>query len=155
LIAAAFAATSPLLLWYSQEARSYAFFVLFTSVGLLMFARTLRTGSMRNLVAWAALCDVSLATHYFAAFAIVPEAVWLLVSRPEYRRATTAATLQIAAFAALLAPLAIRQQDARRVAWISGIPLDYRIGQIPRPFVFGFSATAILTRRENGRRFAW
>jgi mannosyltransferase len=140
LIAAAFAATSPLLLWYSQEARSYAFFVLFTSLGLLMFARTLRTGSMRNLAAWAALCDVSLATHYFAAFAIVPEAVWLLASRPEYRRATVAATLQIAAFAALLAPLAIRQQEARRVAWISRIPLDYRIGQIPRQFVFGFTS---------------
>lgn len=140
LIAAAFAATSPLLLWYSQEARSYAFFVLFTSLGLLMFAKTLRTGSMRNLVAWAALSDVSLATHYFAAFAIVPEAVWLLVSRPEYRRATTAATLQIAAFAALLTPLAIRQHDAGRVAWISRIPLDYRIGQIPHQFVFGFTS---------------
>ena len=140
LIAAAFAATSPLLLWYSQEARGYAFFVLFTSLGLLMFARTLRTGSKRDLVAWTALCDVSLATHYFAAFAIVPEAVWLLVSRPEYRRATAVATLQIAAFAALLAPLAIRQQDAQRVAWISRIPLDYRIRQIPRQFVFGFTS---------------
>ena len=38
LIAAALTACSPLLIWYSQEARSYEMLVLMASVSLLAFA---------------------------------------------------------------------------------------------------------------------
>ena len=43
LIAAALVAVSPMLIWYSQEARSYALLVFFCAASLLFFARALRT----------------------------------------------------------------------------------------------------------------
>ena len=42
LIAAALVAVNPMLIWYSQEARSYALLVFFCAVSLLFFVRALR-----------------------------------------------------------------------------------------------------------------
>ena len=70
LVAAALAAFSPLLVWYSQEARSYALLVLLVTVSFALF-------SQRRLWWWAAVSALALATHYFAAFVIAPEAIWL------------------------------------------------------------------------------
>src|SRR6188474_3156113 len=53
LIAAALVAVSPMLIWYSQEARSYALLVFFGAVALLFLVRALRTGSGRDLGLWA------------------------------------------------------------------------------------------------------
>ncbi len=55
LIAAALVAVNPMLIWYSQEARSYALLVFFCAASLLFFARALRTRSGRDLALWA-LC---------------------------------------------------------------------------------------------------
>jgi len=41
LLAAAFVALNPYLIWYSQEARSYALMVLFAALALVYFARSL------------------------------------------------------------------------------------------------------------------
>ena len=45
LVAAAFAAVSPLLIWYSQEARMYAFVALFGLLALLTQLRAIRNPS--------------------------------------------------------------------------------------------------------------
>ena len=45
LITAALVAVNPMLIWYSQEARSYALLVFFCAASLLFFARALRTRS--------------------------------------------------------------------------------------------------------------
>ena len=50
LVAAAFGAASPLLIWYSQEARMYAFVTLFGLLALLTQLRAIRNPSMVN---WA------------------------------------------------------------------------------------------------------
>ena len=44
LIAAAIVAVNPMLIWYSQEARSYALLVFFGALSLLFFVRALRSG---------------------------------------------------------------------------------------------------------------
>lgn len=65
LIAAAFGAASPLLIWYAQEARMYAFVTLF---GLLAFwtqLRVIREGSMRNWAAYILATAALLWSHYF------------------------------------------------------------------------------------------
>ena len=49
LIAAALVAFNPYLVWYSQQARSYALVVLFIAWGLYFFARCLSDPSRRNL----------------------------------------------------------------------------------------------------------
>src|ERR1700741_4565359 len=78
VIAAALAACSPLLIWYSQEARSYSMLALLSAVSLLAFAYARVSPTPRGLVAWVVASALALATHYYAVLAVVPEAVWLL-----------------------------------------------------------------------------
>ncbi len=47
LIAAAIVAVNPVLIWYSQEARSYAVLIFFCALSLAFFARSLRTRNSR------------------------------------------------------------------------------------------------------------
>ena len=78
IVAAALVATSPFLVWYSQEARSYALFALLGATSVLAFGLALR-GDRRWLAGWAVVCALTLATHYFGVFLVGAEAVWLLV----------------------------------------------------------------------------
>ena len=80
LITAALVAVSPMLIWYSQEARSYALLVFFGALALLFFVRALRTGDGRDLGLWALASALALCSHYFAVFAVAIEAAWLLVA---------------------------------------------------------------------------
>lgn len=50
---AAFVAVSPIMVWYSQESRSYGTYVLFSALSLLFFARALRSGRRGELWAWS------------------------------------------------------------------------------------------------------
>ena len=84
LIAAALVAVNPFLIWYSQEARSYAVVTLFVAVGLWLFGRGL-AGESRALAGWALVSGLALATHYFAVFVVVPEAIWLVLRGREQR----------------------------------------------------------------------
>ena len=60
LIAAALVAFNPYLVWYSQEARSYALFVFFAAWGIYFFARCLNDPSRRNLGLWAAASGLAM-----------------------------------------------------------------------------------------------
>jgi Dolichyl-phosphate-mannose-protein mannosyltransferase len=75
---AALVATSPLLVWYSQEARAYSLFVLTASLALLCFARALHAPTTRRLVEFALTASLALLTHYFAVFLLAPMVVWLV-----------------------------------------------------------------------------
>jgi mannosyltransferase len=114
LVAAAFVAVNPFLVWYSQEARAYALLVLLGALGLYLFARALRTPSERNLTLWVVASGLALCTHYFAVFVVVPEAIWLIAAtRP--RRRTGAATAMVGAVGLALLPLAVLQEGAGRL----------------------------------------
>ena len=65
LIAAAFAAVSPLLIWYSQEVRMYEFVALFGLLALLTQLRVIRNGTMLNWAAYILATAALLWTHYF------------------------------------------------------------------------------------------
>ncbi len=81
LIAAAMVAVSPVLIWFSQDARAYALVFLLTALSFLFFARARLRGGRRDLTWWALFSALAIATHYFAAFVVAPEAVWLLFGR--------------------------------------------------------------------------
>jgi mannosyltransferase len=86
LIAAGLVAVDPYLVYYSQEARSYALFALLATCSLWAFAAALARPSTGALVAWALAAALALATHYFAIFLVAGEALWLLaVVRPRRR----------------------------------------------------------------------
>ena len=80
LIAAALVAVNPMLIWYSQEARSYALLVFFCAVSLLFFVRALDSRRTSDLSLWALASALAICSHYFAFFAVGIEAVWLLVA---------------------------------------------------------------------------
>jgi uncharacterized membrane protein len=65
LIAATFAAASPLLVWYSQEVRMYTFATLFGLLALLTQLRVLRNGTMGNWAAYILATAALLWSHYF------------------------------------------------------------------------------------------
>src|SRR4051794_10344275 len=103
LLAAALVAVNPMLLWYSQEARAYALFVLLCAVSLLFTVRVLRRGRRRDVLTWGVVSGLALATHYFAVFPLVAEVVWLLRRR---RRESLPGFAVLAGFGLALAPLA-------------------------------------------------
>jgi hypothetical protein len=65
LIAGAFAAVSPLLIWYSQEVRMYELVSLFGLLALLTQLRVIRNGTMLNWAAYILATAALLWSDYF------------------------------------------------------------------------------------------
>jgi mannosyltransferase len=128
LFAAAFVALNPYLIWYSQEARSYALMVLFAALALVYFARSLERPSPGSLAIWALASALALSSHYFAAFLIVPQALWLLL-RDESPRRAFLATAAIVAVGLALIPLAVNQEEGGRRNGFTETPLASRVGE--------------------------
>jgi 4-amino-4-deoxy-L-arabinose transferase-like glycosyltransferase len=127
LIAAAIVALNPMLIWYSQEARSYALLVFFGALALLFFVRALHRGQGRDLVLWAVASALALCSHYFAVFAVAIQAVWLLVAlRSRWRQVLPALALVFAVGLALL-PLISAQINPTHIGWIDHSPLSTRL----------------------------
>jgi 4-amino-4-deoxy-L-arabinose transferase-like glycosyltransferase len=124
LVAGALVALNPLLVWYGQEARHYALLVLLGALTLLLFLRALERGTSRALLAWAAAASLALLTHYFAAFLLLPQAVWLLVRAG--RRALPALAIVGGVGLALL-PLALHQRGTGGADWVALIPWEQRV----------------------------
>jgi 4-amino-4-deoxy-L-arabinose transferase-like glycosyltransferase len=141
LIAAALTACNPFLIWYSQEARSYALLVLLTGGSLWAFAYVRDRPSRRWLVAWVLSSGLALATHYYAMLVVVPEALWLLVCHRR-RREVHAAIGVVALCGLALIPLAISQQGTGHASWIAPVSLSLRLGQLPQHFLVGTGAPA-------------
>ena len=125
LIAAAAVAVSPVLVWFSQDARAYSLVFLLTALSFLFFARTRRSASRRDLAWWAAFSALALATHYFAGFVVVAEAAVLLWG--SNRRAVAVALLPIVAMGALLLPIALEQRQHAHAGWIASQPRGQRL----------------------------
>ena len=68
LVAAIIVATSPYLIFYSQEARSYALFALLSTAGAVCCACAIQAPTTRAYSLWAVVSVAALATHYFALF---------------------------------------------------------------------------------------
>jgi mannosyltransferase len=68
LAAAGLVATSPFLVWYSQEARAYALLVLFGAASLYFLGVALNETSRTAVRWWAVVSILALATHYFGIF---------------------------------------------------------------------------------------
>ena len=137
LILAALVAVNPLLVWFSQEARSYALLVFLTTASFAFLARVLERPTARRLAGWAIVSALALATHYFALFVIAPEAIWLLWRLR--RRAIAPVALVVVVGGALL-PLAIDQAGNDRASFIRESSLGKRLLQLPKQYLTGFDA---------------
>lgn len=124
LLAAAFAVVNPLMIWYSQEARAYMLLTALCGASFLFFLRARRDPSARNLGWWAAFSAAAVMTHFFAGFAVAPEAAWLL-----WRHRARASMIAVGAVAAVqLAMLPFALVDTTHGAgWIAAMPRLNRI----------------------------
>jgi 4-amino-4-deoxy-L-arabinose transferase-like glycosyltransferase len=143
LLAAGLVAVNPLLVWYSQDARSYSLLALLTAIGLWLFLRARREQTAAAYAGWAVFSSLALATHYFAVFLVVPEAVMLLRSA-RARRAPALAVAGIAAAGAALLPLALHQRSLGHADWIGHTPLPSRLIATPAQFLVGFDAPVLV-----------
>jgi uncharacterized membrane protein len=62
---AAFAAISPLTIWYSQETRVYGLVLLLAALAMLFLIRSLESGSTRDWVWFSVFCVAGIYTHYY------------------------------------------------------------------------------------------
>lgn len=107
VIAAAFVAFNPFLVYYSQEGRAYALLGLLALLSAGAFVRCWGEPTPRNLGAWALAAILAIATHYFAAFLVATEAVLLLARHTRPRVMVATGTVAIASIP--LAILALHQ----------------------------------------------
>lgn len=107
LVAAALVASSPLLVWYSQEARAYELLVLLCTVAFWQLARA-RRGAVGAAGWWALAAALALATHYVAIFPVLAEAALLLWWRRD--RAAVVAVAAVGVVGAALIPVLVTQR---------------------------------------------
>lgn len=111
-VAAVLGAAAPLAVWYSQEARMYAMFMLFATISVWMLVRALRRGRPADWLLYAVAVAALLWTHYFAVLLVAVQqvAVALALRRPGEgsgrRRLALGWVLAVAVLAASLWPLA-------------------------------------------------
>lgn len=137
LVLAALIAFNPMLIWYSQEARSYALLVFFGALSTLFFARALNTCRGRDLAFWALASALALGSHYYAVFAVGIEAAWLLLALRERLRLLLPALAAVAATGLALLPLANSQTNPTHIGWIENSPLPERLWETGASFLIG------------------
>jgi hypothetical protein len=137
LVAAALAATSPLLIWQSQDARPYALLVLLSGLSFVLFLRAKDRPGGDRLAWWAVASVAAVATHYFAAFPVAVEALWLLTAG-RGRRATAMAVAGTALATGALGLAAVRIQSGGAAGWIENLDLGGRLLQVPAQYLVGF-----------------
>ncbi|HEV7769197.1 MAG TPA: glycosyltransferase family 39 protein [Solirubrobacterales bacterium] len=137
LVLTAMLAVNPMLIWYSQEARSYVLLLFFGALSLIFFARALRTRAGRDLAFWALTSALALCSHYFAVFAVGIEALWLLIAlRGRWRLVLPAVGAVVATGVALL-PLIASQVNPTHIGWIDHSPLLTRLWETGASFLIG------------------
>jgi uncharacterized membrane protein len=106
LVAAAFGAVSPILIWYSQEARMYAFVTLFGLLAVWTQVRVIRNSSAGNWAAYILSTSALMWSHYFGLLLIGVQQlifVGVLIQRRRAREPVGPLALGFAYSAAVLA----------------------------------------------------
>lgn len=140
---AAFVASNPLLVWYSQEARAYGLFVFTASLAFLCFLRALSDSSTRRMVEFAVAASLALLSHYFAVFLLLPMGVWLLwAAIPRGFSRVLYALVLPAIVGVALVPL-ILAQGGHGTQWIGEWALASRLEAIPQYYLTGYTGSAL------------
>jgi hypothetical protein len=143
LALAALMAFNPMLIWYSQEARSYSLLVLLCTLSLWFFVRSLKWGRGSDLAWWALASALALCSHYFAFFAVGIEAIWLAVALRSRWWVLGPALAAVAITGLALLPLLIAQTNSVHTGWITNTPLPARMLQTGTSFLIGETGSVL------------
>jgi mannosyltransferase len=141
IVTAGLVAVNPLFVWYSQEARAYALFVLLAALAMLCFLRAEREPSPRRLAAFALVASLALLSHYFAVFLLIPMALLLARDRASWR-ITLPALGALGIVGVALLPL-IAAQGGHGTQWIAAWALASRLEAIPQYYLTGYSGAPL------------
>jgi mannosyltransferase len=145
LIAGGLLSLSPLMVWYSQEARAYALAAFLATASLLCLIRYLDSSRAAWAAAWATTAGLGLCSHYFVGFLVLPELAWLLWRRREQTEVRVAVGVVVLVAVALL-PLALAQHATGHADYIGQGSLATRAVQVPKQFLIGYdSPVQVLT----------
>jgi mannosyltransferase len=158
IAAAALVAVNPLFVWYSQEARAYALFVLFSALAMLCFLQARSEPTPRRLIAFAVTGSLALLSHYFAVFLLIGMVLLLLgdiaprrgtdqehagaTGRAPRRMTTLLAAGAIGVVGVALLPLAIAQ-GGHGSQWIERWALSSRLEAILQYYLTGNSGAPL------------
>lgn len=130
LLAAWLAAINPNFLWYSLEARPYAWVQLVGVLQVFAFWQTLARPTWRSRVVLVAISLALFYLHYTAALLVAAEAIYFAIAktalRDSIRYSLAAALVDVAIFAACCVPAIAHLQAiaGRREAWWKFVPHD-------------------------------
>jgi mannosyltransferase len=140
-IAGLLLAVSPLMVWFSQEARSYALATLLATITVWCTVAWMGERRGRWMAGWAAAAALGLATHYFVVFVVAPELalMWWLGrrGRPLHWAAAVVLVVGVA-----LIPLALAQRGTGHADYISQGSLGTRVLQVPKQLLLGYASPA-------------
>jgi len=105
LVAAALGTVAPFAVWYAQEARMYALFMLLALLVTWLQVRIMRDGRRRDWAAYTVAAAALVATQYLGLFLIAVQQVAFLAALRHDRRGLRDWLVATAALALLLAPV--------------------------------------------------
>jgi uncharacterized membrane protein len=118
VVAALLGTVAPVLVWYAQEARGYAFVTLFASLAVLGLARVVHGGRAGSWALYALSASALLWTHWFGGLLVLATLALLAVHAARHRPGrgfalgAAACLLVLAAQLVVLAPMATSQVQA-------------------------------------------
>jgi uncharacterized membrane protein len=154
LAAAALGAVAPFPVWYSEEARMYAFFMLFAALAVWMQARVVRRGRLADWVGYALATAALLYNQYFSVLLVATQqaafAYLVLRGRRDLLRGWLASAAGIALLVAPLVPFALEQFHVNEASGkgFEGVPSQAGAAAsqqdgLARPAVYGVLTNAI------------
>jgi uncharacterized membrane protein len=139
---AAFVAVNPLFVWYSQEARAYALFVLLAALAMLCFLRALQRPSRGRMAAFALSGSLALLSHYFAVFLLIPMVLWLVWAHADRLRTVLPTLAALVLVGLALTPL-ISAQGGHGTQWIGQWALSSRLQAIPQYYLTDYYGASL------------
>jgi uncharacterized membrane protein len=107
LMSAFLVAISPFHIWYSQEARMYSLLTLLSVASMLFFVKFLKENKRRMVFWWALTTGLAVYTHYYAAFAVVAQFLFLIIFLPRYRSHLSRVLWAVGIMTILILPIVI------------------------------------------------
>jgi len=116
LWAAAFAAFSPYLIWYSRDATDYSWLVAMATLSLYFLVRSARRGGWANWTIYVLVSVAALFSHYYAIVLLAAEVVLFLLVMDGRREQLKPWLVSQAALALFTIPWALSNRSASSFA---------------------------------------